>query len=180
VHFSSIAEREKFWRDLIFHFDRRLRAYLRCGRWSDQEVEELLWEVWSMAVEVEDTLAASRDRWPVLRELAARASSRLLRVRRRERLSRCWADDGTVLDVWQLVDAELDSVETEPLRIWTAAVLMQLSEQQRLAVDYRYRWGWPYWAVAAAIDIAEPTARVHASRGLERLRKIAERCPPPC
>ena len=50
-----------------------------------------------------------------------------------------------------------------------AAALSALSPQQRLAVEYHYRWGWPYWAVAAAIGASEATARVHAMRGLKTL-----------
>ena len=60
---------------------------------------------------------------------------------------------------------------------WLPLALRLLPEKQRIAVDFRYRWGMPYWAVAAAIETTDVGARVCVCRGLARLRTLAgERC----
>ena len=170
----STAQRERFWRELMLRFEKRLRTYLRRAKWNDCEIEELLWDTWALAVESEDKLTASSDPWPALRTLAAEASSRRLRVRRHELVS---AAD--VLSAAEAGDREESTGDAQILARWTERVMAQLPPQQRVAVDFRYRWRWPYWAVAAAIGTTESTARVHVWRGLDKLRRIAADCPPP-
>jgi len=170
----STAQRERFWRELMLRFDRQLCAYLRRAKWNEREIQELVWDTWALAVENEDTLTASTDPWPALRGLAAAASRRRLRVRRYELVS---AAD--VLSAAQAGDTEESTGDRQALARWTERVLAQLPMQQRVAVDLRYRWRWPYWAVAAAIETTESTARVHVWRGLAKLRRLAAHFPPP-
>jgi DNA-directed RNA polymerase specialized sigma24 family protein len=168
------VQREGFWRELLLRFDRRLRAYLRRARWNECEIEELVWDTWALAVEREETLTASSDPWPALRALAAGASARRLRMRRHELLGATG-----VLNAAQTGDTVESGDDERALARWTERVLAQLPTQQRVAVDFRYRWRWPYWVVAVAIETTESTARVHAWRGLDKLRRIAADCPPP-
>lgn len=169
----SDREREELWRDLIRSFDPRLRAYCRTLRCSDDDAEDILWDVWQEATASESNLKASSDPWSILQLLARRACAARVRTWRRERplddenLSVETSDDDPALE------------NRFALRIWSDRLLGGLPEKQRLAIDFRFRWGWPYWAVAAAIDTAEATARVHVARGLRRLRSLARRSPPP-
>jgi RNA polymerase sigma factor (sigma-70 family) len=169
---SSDLQRERFWQDLICRFDYRLRAYLRRARWSPEQIEELIWDVWGVAVELEESLVDARDQWPILRRLAAQLSARRLRVRRRE-----LSLGDNVAQPSRSNPIEESAGDAFARRTWIEDALARLSEKQRLAVDYRYRWGWPYWAVAAAVGTAEPTARVHAKRGLDRLREMVRMMP---
>lgn len=162
--------REAFWQDLVAHFERRARPYCRRLRCSESEIDEILWDLWQEATEQEQALVASSDQWPLLRNLLRQLCRTRLRSWRRES---CPYDKD--VDV-----AQPDSDEPlEELQIhdWLSQSLADLSAKQRLAVDFRYRWGWPYWAVAAAIDTAEPTARVHVVRGIRRLRELAKQSP---
>ena len=165
--------REIFWRDLIARFERRVRPYCRRMRCSEGEIDEILWDLWQEATEHEQALAASSDQWPLLRCILRQLCATRARSWRRES---------------RLEDHHLDVAYgggDEPaggqdLYELVPRLLAGLPAKQRLAVDFRFRWGWPYWAVAAAIDTAEPTARVHVARGLRRLREFArEGCPPP-
>jgi DNA-directed RNA polymerase specialized sigma24 family protein len=172
VNQHSDQPREEFWRDLIARFNPRIRAYCRTLRCSNDDVEELLWDVWQEAAASECTLAASTDHWPILQLHARRVCARRSRWLRRERTlydnhGALQNDSGDVTDNQQI------------LRKWADQLLRVLPEKQRTAIEYRCRWGWPYWAVAAALDSAEPTARVHVGRGLRHLRVLARRFPPP-
>lgn len=166
-------EREQFWRDLTGRFDRRLRAYCRTLRCSDDEVEDILWDVWQEATAAEAALDALADPWPILQSLVRRVCAIRLRGWRRE----CPLDGESVIAQTANDEEVLES--REALRVWADHLLGELPEQQRLAIDFRFRWGWPYWAVSAAIDVSEPTARVHVARGLRRIRALARRSPPP-
>lgn len=164
--------REEYWRQLVVRYHARLRAYCRFLRCRPEEVDELLWDVWHEAIESEAALAASDDQWPILKRLACTACSAWRRQRRRARP----IEDDAAIEVTDTVEErDRDWV----LRVWTERVLAALPEKQRLAVDFRFRWGWPYWAVAAGIETSEPTARVHVARGLQRLRRLAQEFPPP-
>jgi RNA polymerase sigma factor (sigma-70 family) len=164
--------REKFWRQLIAGYDGRLHAYCRFLRCEPEDANEVLWDIWQEAIELEPTLAASVDQWPILKRLARSACSARRRQRGRERS----IEDDLAIEVTDTVE-ERDGERV--LRAWTESVLAVLPEKQRLAVDFRFRWGWPYWAVAAAIETSERTARVHVARGLHRLRRLAHEVAPP-
>ncbi len=64
--------------------------------------------------------------------------------------------------------------------VWTAEVeqwrgrLAALPDGQRQAVVLRHVWGLPYREIAAALDVAEGSARAHVHRGLVALRTIME------
>jgi DNA-directed RNA polymerase specialized sigma24 family protein len=66
------------------------------------------------------------------------------------------------------------SVRTAQARIaWAERILSTLTPQQRVAVDFRCRWGWPYEIIAHVLDASEATARVHVWRGLRNLQRVA-------
>lgn len=165
--------REEFWRDLIGRFNPRLRAYCHTLRCSDDDAEEILWDVWQEATASEPSLVASSDQWPILQLLVRRACAVRVRGWRRERPLH---DQGLTAE---MIDGDEALEYQHALRSWTHQLLCELPEKQRIAVEYRCRWGWPYWAVAAAMDSAEPTTRVHFALGLRRLRSLARRSPPP-
>lgn len=161
------AARETFWHDLIARSERRASAYCRRTRCSEGEIDEILWDLWQEATEHEEALAGSSDEWPLLQDLLRQICATRVRSWRREsRLN----DNG--YDVALTCDDE----RTGELHIndWMLRLIAQLPQQQRQAIDFRFRWGWPYWAVAAAIDTGESTARVHVVRGMRRLRELAK------
>ena len=163
---STTAAREHFWQRVIRTFDARLRQYALRTRCSQGEADEIIWDTWQRAVACEQALVAARDKWQVLHPLIKRRCAERLRVWRREtdRL-----DDGPD----PRTEDERARLDPREAGGWLSRAVLELSERQRLAVEYRCRWGWPYWAVAAAIDCSEPTARVHVHRGLEKLRAFA-------
>jgi RNA polymerase sigma-70 factor (ECF subfamily) len=171
---GSLAEPEQSWRDLVPRYNRRLRAYFRRARWAGDEIEDLVWDAWALALEREGELHTTADLWPMLRKAAAQASAGRLRVRRHE----VPLPDGLVAAAPADARAESED-DAQTLAHWNKWALAQLPKQQRLAVDYRHRWSWPYWVVAAAVDTTESTARGHVRRGLAALRKIAVESPPP-
>lgn len=162
---DSDRDRDAFWCDLIDRFHRRLRAYCRRMSSSDEDVEEVLWDIWQDAVALEGTLTTATNQWPILHELARRACA--TRMRR-------WRREYPLEEVSAAIEERLadDPEGRRECGTPVEGLLSCLPHQQRLAVDFRYRWGWPYWAVAAALDTTEPTARVHAARGLRRLRQL--------
>jgi DNA-directed RNA polymerase specialized sigma24 family protein len=165
MEWSSPAARDGFWRDLLGHSDRRLRAYIRRCMFDSSQTEEIIWDVWAAAVGCEDALVRTTDQWTVLRPLVATVCAGYVRSRRGDRT---------------FAEFPLDVCPSEPngdqqpdYTGWLANALHALPEKQRLAVDFRIRWQWPYWAIAAAIDAPEVTARVYVRRGLEGLRRYA-------
>ena len=121
--------------------------------------------MWQLAVEVEDQFV-SGDPWVILCHLVRRACRPRVRQWRHEH------DGG--LSARQPAPAAADWViaEANADEEWTrvSAAMARLSRSQRLAIDYHYLRGLPYCAVAAALGCTEPTARVHAHRGLAGLR----------
>lgn len=158
-------KRELFWAELIWRLSPRLRAYASRTRCSEGEVEEILWDVWERAVGSEDTLRSCDDQWPIIAALLRAVCAERLRVWRREISFATSSVDG-------LPTTFPETNEQDEQDRWNAvAMAMQgLSTHQRLAVDFRYRWGWPYWGIAAAIDCDETTARVHVLRALRKLQ----------
>lgn len=172
------TERELRWRNIIASCERALRAYLRTTHADEQAVVEMYWDVWAAAVEDEAELLATDEPWPILHKLA-------------RRIARDW--------VWRSRHVELrdshqevrfpslaaapdlgDENATESAVLhWQSAALATLSERQRAIVDLRYRYSAPDDLVAELLGISETTLRVHAMRGLARLRSYAASHPPP-
>jgi len=160
-------ERERFWDQLVSTTDRRLRGYVRRCRCDEDVLEEIVQEVWARAVEREIEICASQGAWPTIHDIARQVCRAHVRARRhQQQIAR---HVGAV----SAPTPDSDSSDSEA-RQWTAVqrAMSVLSEKQRQAVDFRYRWRWPYWAVAAAIDASEETARVHTSRGLRKLQRL--------
>lgn len=160
-------DREAFWRSLLSSVDRRLRAYVKRCHCDHSSFEELIEDVWSLAVDHEIDLVKASGPWAIVHQLARQVCREHVRARRlRNRaLMQDWA---------RWMNPGWDETADATAIRWDAVsnAMSMLSEKQRQAVDFRFRWDWPYWAVAAAIQADEQTARVHASRGLRRLRQI--------
>lgn len=138
---AVIAAREAFWCALIARFQPRARSYCRRIRCSEGEVDEILWDLWQEAAECEHLLIISRDQWPLLLDLLRRLCARQVRSWRRE----CRMEDGNV----ELSCCEqAASLEAPDVHGWISGLMEQLPPKQRQAIDFRLRWGWPYWAVA--------------------------------
>lgn len=165
----SGLERETFWRDLIARYSHRLRAYIRRAH-CDDAADDILWDVWQVATERESELILSTDCWSILHEIVKTVIHVWKRSERRERPL-----EPELMRPEEPVDNPEDVRARDELIEWTLAALGDLTDKQRMAVDYRFRWNWPYRIVAAAIDASEPTTRVHVMRGLARLRLMAAR-----
>jgi DNA-directed RNA polymerase specialized sigma24 family protein len=166
------SERERFWRELISGYDRRIRAYCHRTRCDPEEVNQIVWDLWQEATTHESALERAEDRWTVLLGLLRRLCAQRVSEMRRE----CRLPEFEV-DVQVLSPGEESGDPRDPSDL----ILHRLAElpyQQRIAVDFRFRWGMPYWAIAAALDTAEATARVHVARGLRALRNNSLDAPP--
>jgi RNA polymerase sigma factor (sigma-70 family) len=157
-------DREGFWKMLVGSFDLRLRAYAARLAHDADDIDELVWDAWQMAVEREAELVDSSDQWNLL---VGCLRTRCADEMRRRRQSAIIAGSPDEMQTRNGVEVGDSQVEVD-----LAAALAKLTPNQRMAVEYHYQWGWPYWAVAAAIDVSEPTARVHGARGLQRLRVL--------
>jgi DNA-directed RNA polymerase specialized sigma24 family protein len=161
MEWTSPSIREAFWQDIGDRFEVRLRAYVRRTQCSTGEADELIADLWALAVEHEDALVGSVDPWLVLRPLLARLCAGNVRVWRHE------------VERDAFVDAAGDPSEHDrlghllALRSWWALASKSLSEQQRLAVDFRFRWEWSFLEVAGALGVTEATAGACASRARE-------------
>lgn len=160
-------EREAFWRELIEHYTIRLRGYIRRAH-LDDSTDDILWDVWQLASQHETELVASEGCWPILQGVLKEVLRERKHIARYERTL-----DRATLSATSSSESVEEAVYSDELIEWALAALGQLTEKQRLAVDYRFRWNWPYRIVAAAIDATEATTRVHVMRGLTRLRKMA-------
>lgn len=165
---KGMMNRELFWADLIRRFEGRLRAYARRTRCSSGEEEEIAWDVWQLAAQHEDLITNCQNQWPLLRGFLRQVCAERLRVWRNE--------SATVRGAIGGLRGPGDHAITRDVE-WLDGAMQSLPKQQRLAVDFRYRWSWPYWAVAAALECEEATARVHVFKGLQKLREIALRLP---
>ena len=164
--------RDRFWTKVIAKYDRRLRGYCRRVRCTDDEINQIVWDVWQEATDHETQLAESGDQWPVLHAIVrARCAAHVQTYRHEVPFEN--------QDV-AVEDNAVDDADERRQRMqeWAVEALERLPDKQRRAVDYRFRWGWSYDIVAAALETAEPTARVHVARALRRLREIARESPP--
>lgn len=156
-------------------YGRRLRAYARHTRCSEDEVEEILWDVWALAADSESSFVHVSDAWPLLKALVQPVCAARVRNWRRE----VRADPlGSMSDLSHAGLAAQLAMQAAWDSWWDGAWKC-LGRQERLAVDFRFRWGWDYPYIAAGLEVNESTARSYVARGLARLRNYAEEFPPP-
>jgi DNA-directed RNA polymerase specialized sigma24 family protein len=149
-------------------FDPRLHAYVRKSQCSPGEGDELVWDVWQEAsTDCEAAITATADPWSLLRDLLKGCMATRKRVWRRE-----VPPDDSGFDLLPAIPQSDEPTEDRGLTVWTNGALAALTRNQRLAVVLRYRRGWSYSRIARAIGTAEPTARVHAARGIINLRAM--------
>jgi len=66
---TSPAEREHFWRNLMFTYERRLRSYAMRTRAHPDDVEEIIRETWAIAIDQESNLRLSPNPWSELHQI---------------------------------------------------------------------------------------------------------------
>ena len=166
---SPEFDRERFWAALVVRYAHRFDAWLARSPYGVDERNEIAWDAWQLAVERERQLVGSSDHWALLSICLREACRDRLRSLRHERAAseRDLSEHCSLESLDSVVEVSHDELCDEVL-----IALGSLSQQQRDAVDYRYRWGWPYEIVAAALNCKEATARVQAKRGLDRLRAL--------
>ncbi len=170
---STEDARDALWVRLMRSYGRRLHAYARRTRCSDEEASDIVAEVWSIALTHEHRLSEEADHWPILWSIARKVCAGRVRVWRRE--LHCLSQ--AVIPPLEETDA--GDRNSTALRNWWLVAGDQLSDQQRIAVDLRFRWGWCYEHVSWALGCTESTARVHVKRGLAKLRDIVRSLPLP-
>ena len=165
----SAADRERFWLSLTVRYGYRLRAYARKTRCDDDQADDLVRELWALAVSCEDELLACAEPWQKLRCLMARVCAAYIRQVRRDRRIEYRASE---LAADGCPDRDCSNGEIQEQASWDRVTLamQSLTARQRDAVILRHLWGWPYWAVAAGLGVHEATARVHVLHGLRKLR----------
>ena len=170
---STEYARNALWVRLMPSYGRRLHAYARRTRCSDEEASDIVAEVWSIALTHEHRLSEEADHWPTLRSIARKVCAGRVGVWRRE--------VSFLSHAVTTAQEETDAGDRNPtaLRDWWLVVRDKLSDQPRIAVDMRFRWGWRYEHVSWALGCTESTARVHVKRGLAKLRDLVRSLPPP-
>lgn len=167
--------REVAWARLMSRYGRPLRAYLRRTQADEVAVEDMLWDVWALAVDSEAEIFDADDPWLLFRRLGRQvARMQVRRSRREQRLT----TDVQVEANSDLVGAPAERQVRAPILAWQATALAMLTERQRVIVDLRYRYSIPDEVIALALGISESTLRVHAKRALDRLRAYAQISPP--
>lgn len=157
------GDRESFWAHLLVEMQHRIRSYVRRTRLSDEEVEEIVWDVWQVAVEHEPELSVPEP-WPVLRGIARTLCNEHVGRRRRERVP--WGDLGSrESDVLRS-----SAILSSDALVWLSRAISELPYKQRLVAEYRLLRRLPFRVVAEVIGTSEVTARVHAMRAVARLR----------
>jgi RNA polymerase sigma factor (sigma-70 family) len=170
---GAATNAEGRWLAIMRAAEPAVRAYVHCVAHDESDVADLVAEAsaraWLGRVDilasvVPDTLVFDHTRDACREWVAAR--------RREVPLA---PQDGAINDTEiSSGDASLSVREAETRQRWVQDLLAQLSDKQRLAVDYRYRWAWPHNLIAAAIGSSEAAVRVHTHRGLRRLRRILQ------
>ena len=133
---------------------------------ADDAFQEAIATIWRQM----DRIRLHRNSRALVLRICVNAACDIVRkkVRRSAReqpLDRCDRLPGDNGDVW----AELDSRQRQ---MQIARAIAQLSDSQATAVTMYYLLDCPYGDIVDALDCAEATARVHVSRGLERLRSL--------
>jgi RNA polymerase sigma factor (sigma-70 family) len=164
--------RQAFWKDVLQRLAPRIRAYVAKTRCSDDEVEEITFDVIAELVEREATFVLSDDLWrftlPILRNCCSVA------VRRWRREAHGGGDS---LDLLESKPPEEREDYNSHLRIWFREALAALSPQERLAIGHHILHNRGYHDIAAAMETSEGNVRRHVSGGLKRLRERGS--PPP-
>jgi DNA-directed RNA polymerase specialized sigma24 family protein len=157
------GDREQWWHNLIEKWTPQMRRYLAAVPCSSGEREEIIWDVWASAADHETGLLDTPRQWLILRTLLRAECAARVRTWSREYLDERVSDLAVELEV-----PPPDPVSMDVL----LRALDTLPRVERLAVDFRHRWGWSYRLVAGAMGISEGAARVAVSRGLGRLRQL--------
>ena len=160
---DEAQEMEARWRSLINHYEPRLMRYAWRTHCSRGEAEEIVADVWADVSCLGADLTLQANPWPQLLEAVRRCCAERMRAWRRE------AGEPTA---FVIDEARSDEPETdlEAWRAWWQAASWSLSEQQRIAVTFRYLWGWSMADLALVLGATEVTARVHLSRAIRRLK----------
>ena len=86
---ADAPNRDPYWEHLVRAFDNRLRSYVATTGASVDEIEEIVWDVWQMAVERESELRNATDSWLVLGDcVRSRCAEEVRRWRRTSALAR--------------------------------------------------------------------------------------------
>ncbi len=162
-------------RDPIADLLPRISAYLRKPPFTAEEREDIVCDVRAEMLAVASATDDTPARWAAaLRVLRRECAARMRRRRHESPLGDCIAN---VPDDPEIACA--DEAAPPDLPSWLARALQALPFKQRYAVDYRYRWGWDYDIVAAAIESTPGAARKAACLGLKKMREFARDDPPP-
>lgn len=171
-------DRERRWRELMAEFTPKLRSYLRRTHAGSAAMRDMLADVWALAVEHETEIFDSPDPWSVLGPLVREVAEDQVHRGRHERPLDFEPVDPASLSGERSPDPREGSRRSARLT-WGIAALASLSERQRDVVFLRCVRHLSDDIIAARLGISESTVRVHAKRGLDRLRKYATATPPP-
>ena len=152
---------------------RNVAAYVARVTQNRDEQRDLIAEVTMRAWIGRVVLFAEHDPVAVFVAHARAVCGEWTAARRREMR---YVTHSRVLDATD--DTSISVEDAAQWLAWSARVLSRLSAKQRLAVDFRCRWNWPYELIAQALDNNDATVRVHVWRGLRNLRRIVLDDPP--
>lgn len=146
-----------------------MQTYVQRTRCDCVEAREITADVWAIAIEYESSLVLAPDPWPLLRDIARKCCAQFVRRRRYEVPNFDWALSRT-----SAADVSEITIDDDCLADLALDILQRLPTKQRLVLDFHWRWGWPYAFIADVLNVSESTVRVHAMRGLDRLKAALE------
>jgi DNA-directed RNA polymerase specialized sigma24 family protein len=146
----------------------RVVAYLRTVTRDTGDLQELIAETVARAWLAREAVLAAPVPPDAMIAYARAAARDFVRSRRRECSCLCRA----TVEPGAEAPRAMSVGDAILLFNHVNGLLSRLSSHQRIAVDLRWRWGWPYSAIAWALGTTEATARVHALRGMQRMRRL--------
>lgn len=171
---SNPESADQFFRDFIDGQSARVLGYLRRARPTDDELDDLLQDVWTLAWLRCDAMPAQGDTWPWLLECCRDARAEFDRRRR--------ASSGTC-DLPDVAAPSPSSEEDAWARCaredWVRELVDKLPPRMREAIKQTRLQGETIQETADALNRKAGTIKAQTFAGLKALRRIANSSPPP-
>jgi len=169
------GDREQFWRAARERYTPLMLSYIRRVPCSADEARDVVADVWGVAAESEQEFIATPDPWSALVRWLRVVCADRVRVWRRE-----VSVDPTLLVTRAGGGSDLEPAERPEAEFgeWLTRISSRLPQKERLAFELRYLQRYSYVEVAATLRCSQPAARKAVSRGLRKVRDMAEKSPP--
>lgn len=171
------ADGGRAWAAIVEPCTSRLQAYIRRVTSDADEANDLLAETLGRAWMDAPTLLGAAMPGDLLVNHARLVCGEWVSDHRQRTLSVRHLRSEAEMSI--LPDDAMSVEAATAMRDWANRVLARLSDKQRIAVDFHYRWGFSYEFIAQVLGAKPSTVRVHVHRGLRHLREFVREDPWP-